>query len=190
MIRTLLFQACGRGKVEKVRFHMEGFDPIFGRFLCAFVKTLNSFIKHLIILTCVFLCAFVIHTSHHLINLPQTPPPCVFLGYPTSHRGYRCLDLATHKIIIISRHDTFDESSFPFLSMTADHPPSYSFLGEPSPITISYILQNTTTTPMELSSPVTNTPPVIESLSSPLGPHLPLCLLLLIPLRHFLPLTP
>ena len=38
---------------------------------------------------------------------------CVFLGYPASHRGYRCPDLTTHRIII-SRHVIFDEHTFPF----------------------------------------------------------------------------
>lgn len=39
--------------------------------------------------------------------------PCVFIGYPSSHKGFRCLDLATGKVII-SRHVVFDELSFPF----------------------------------------------------------------------------
>ncbi|GJV42362.1 ribonuclease H-like domain-containing protein [Tanacetum coccineum] len=43
------------------------------------------------------------------------------------HRGYRCLDLSTNKIII-SRHVIFDEDQFPFRSMTPDTPPSYDFL--------------------------------------------------------------
>jgi histone deacetylase 1/2 len=41
--------------------------------------------------------------------------PCAFLGYPSDHRGYCCLDLRTRRVII-SRHITFDETQFPFHS--------------------------------------------------------------------------
>lgn len=58
-------------------------------------------------------------------NLSATAPhklaprstPCMFLGYPSNHKWYRCLDLATNRIIL-SRHVTFDESSFPFAEVT------------------------------------------------------------------------
>jgi hypothetical protein len=56
---------------------------------------------------------------------------CVFLGYPSSHKGYRCLDLVT-KCIIISRHVVFDETLFPF----STDPSSISdldFLSAPNP---------------------------------------------------------
>lgn len=35
------------------------------------------------------------------------------MGYPSSHKGYRCLDLSTRRIII-QRRVVFDEFSFPF----------------------------------------------------------------------------
>jgi transposase InsO family protein len=54
-------------------------------------------------------------------NLSATTPhklaprssACVFLGYPSSQKGYRCLDLSTRRVII-SRHVMFDETKFPF----------------------------------------------------------------------------
>jgi transposase InsO family protein len=62
--------------------------------------------------------------------LPQTPHKlaprscqCVFLGYSPEHKGYRCLDLQTRKIII-SRHVTFDEHHFPFEQQQTTTTPS------------------------------------------------------------------
>ncbi|KAM0020291.1 putative RNA-directed DNA polymerase [Helianthus debilis subsp. tardiflorus] len=60
--------------------------------------------------------------------------PCVFLGYPADHRGYRCLERSTGKIIL-SRHVTFNEHVFPFSNTYSPTPTSYTFLeSEPSPI--------------------------------------------------------
>ena len=54
-------------------------------------------------------------------NLTPTTPhklsprseACVFLGYPTGHRGYRCYNIATRRVYT-SRHVVFVEHVFPF----------------------------------------------------------------------------
>lgn len=52
----------------------------------------------------VFGCLCFPNLNHsHLHKLAPRSTPCLFLGYPTNHKGYRCLDLKTRKIII-SRH--------------------------------------------------------------------------------------
>jgi hypothetical protein len=37
---------------------------------------------------------------------------CIFLGYPTEHKGYKCMDLSTRKVIT-SCHVLFNEHMFP-----------------------------------------------------------------------------
>ena len=59
-------------------------------------------------------------TSPH--KLAPRSTPCVLLGYPLEHKGYRCMDLQTRKVIT-SRHVIFNESVFPFsYAYPAPHP--------------------------------------------------------------------
>ena len=46
---------------------------------------------------------------------------CVFLGYSSSHKGYKCLDRST-KRVYISRDVIFDENVFPFEELNSKSP--------------------------------------------------------------------
>lgn len=46
---------------------------------------------------------------------------CVVLGYASNYKGYRCLD-PTVGHVYVSRHVTFMEDSFPFLTLTKSAP--------------------------------------------------------------------
>ncbi|KAJ9547560.1 hypothetical protein OSB04_020103 [Centaurea solstitialis] len=61
----------------------------------------HPYYSHLRVFGC--LCYPHITTPH---NLAPRITPCVFLGYPSQHRGFRCLGLSTRRIII-SRHVVF-----------------------------------------------------------------------------------
>jgi hypothetical protein len=69
----------------------------------------------------VFGCACYPNTSAtapHKLSPRSTR--CLFLGYSPDHKGYRCLDLTSHRIIT-SRHIVFDEDVFP---LTGSTPPT------------------------------------------------------------------
>jgi len=75
-------------------------------------------------------------TTH---KLDARSTPCVFLGYPSHHRGFLCLDISSRKIIT-ARHVTFNESIFPLSHDPPTSASSYSFLdSDPSPYMTHFI---------------------------------------------------
>ena len=72
------------------------------------------FVVLLIIIFCVLfgcLC-FPFLRPYHAHKLDFRSSSCVFLGYSSSHLGYRCLDLASNRIYV-SHHVHFHENIFP-----------------------------------------------------------------------------
>jgi hypothetical protein len=51
----------------------------------------------------------------------------VFLGYSPDHKGYRCFDLASDRVLI-SRHVVFDESDFHYTTPTPSLDPKLESL--------------------------------------------------------------
>jgi hypothetical protein len=62
---------------------------------------------------CTFVCLYFPNLSATSSNklLPRSTA-CIFIGYPQEHKGYRCLDLSSNKVMT-SRHVLFDELIFP-----------------------------------------------------------------------------
>ncbi|KAJ9560502.1 LOW QUALITY PROTEIN: hypothetical protein OSB04_005662 [Centaurea solstitialis] len=137
----------------------------------------------------VFGCLCFPHTSRPQHKLLPRSTPCVFLGYPSNHRGYLCYDLS-RKRFIISRHVTFDEHEFPYLtykssSTTSTHTQDIpSFTSPPPSHLASHSSSNQPTSPLShpssttqesvlpASNPTSNSPPRVSNphpTSSPLG---------------------
>jgi hypothetical protein len=61
----------------------------------------------------VFDCACYPNTAATVPHkLAPRSAQCVFFGYSSDHKGYRCLDLSTNRLIV-SRHVVFDGDNFP-----------------------------------------------------------------------------
>ncbi|GKB61176.1 ribonuclease H-like domain-containing protein [Tanacetum coccineum] len=101
------------------------------------------------------LCYPHLDTNH---KLEPRATPSIYLGQASNHRGYRCLDLKTNKIII-SRHVTFDETVFPYGSTQPALPPTYTFLDDIPDIIPPTIPTNPAVQlPPEPITPIHNTP--------------------------------
>jgi hypothetical protein len=90
---------------------------------------------------------------------------CVFLGYSSDHKGYRCLDLSTN-CLIISRHVVFDEDNF-FLA-ASPNPTNLYFLYEFGSMVSTVGTRLTTAGTVEPYQPAPKVPPGFEPLVAPL----------------------
>ncbi|GJY42932.1 ribonuclease H-like domain-containing protein [Tanacetum coccineum] len=174
----ILFHACQLGKHVRLPFVSSStlvqtcFDIVHSDLWTSPIPSLSGFKYYVLFLdhysqyVWVYPCLCDPHldTTH---KLESRATPSIVLGHATNHSGYHCLNLNRNKIII-SRHVTFDETIFPFGSMTPTSSPSYAFLEEPNNI-ISHIIRSTptnttslqmaTNTPPHKSAQTTNTPP-------------------------------
>ncbi|GJZ61680.1 retrovirus-related pol polyprotein from transposon TNT 1-94 [Tanacetum coccineum] len=108
--------------------------------------------------------------STKINKLQPRSSPCVFLGYPQNHRGYKCYDLATNNVIL-SRHVIFDESQFPFANLHTPTPPTYHFLNHGvHPLIVPFI---STLNPKETNTTRSDLEPHLAQTTSPPQPTSP-----------------
>jgi len=90
--------------------------------------------------------------THHKLSPRSTA--CVFLGYPPSQKGYRCLDLSNRKLII-SCHVIFNETHFSFVA------------SKPRPDSLDFLVQDIL--PAPAPSTLVGHTPLLEDAGDPVG---------------------
>ena len=111
----------------------------------------------------VFGClCFPLFPSTTINKLQERSTPCAYLGPAPNHRGSKCYDMTSGKIIIC-RHVRFVETEFPFSKIHNNNSVNYDFLGDSiNPSIMHFLSQN--------SAPQKSQPdPIPRSTSSPLS---------------------
>lgn len=119
-----------------------------------------------------FGCLCFPNLNHSFLHkLAPRSTPCVFLGYPSSHKGYRCLDLKTRKVII-SRHVVFDESIFPMAqTQSTSLPKPYDFLDDTSEVSSTFKNILTQPSPPPLQSVLPPIQTTVQPIPAPIPRH-------------------
>jgi hypothetical protein len=171
VIRTLLIQAS----LPK-RYWAEGLHTA--------VYLLNHLPTKMINIACPHVALFGSASSYEHLrvfscacypNITATAPhklapwstQCVFLGYSTDHKGYRCLDLSTNRLII-SRHVIFDEDGFPLAASPNLTDLDFLFESGSTIFTIGTRLPLAGSTTTTAFQPAPMVPPGFEPLVTPL----------------------
>jgi hypothetical protein len=129
--------------------------------------------EHLRVFGCACLPNLFATVSH---KLAPHSTRCAFIGYFPDHKGYRCLDISTNRVVI-TRHVIFDEASFPFAAsphLTND----YEFLSKmdlvPAPIATRLSAGIPMTTASGLIAPVAEAfSPTAQAIQPPAPPTAP-----------------
>ena len=122
----------------------------------------------------VFGCLCYPTTPSTTINkLTNRSKPCVFLGYPSTHRRYKCYDISNNQIFI-SRHVQFEESIYPFSIQHSNTTLDYTFLSPPfNPLMWDNVHSSQPTIPPNAPPPASlgpTTAPLAQTLSPPHSP--------------------
>jgi hypothetical protein len=117
MIHSLLFQGSFPARYWVKGLHTATYllNRLPSKMICApcpyvALHSVAPSYEHLRVFGCACYPNLSVQASH---KLAPRFTRCVFLGYSTDHKGYRCLDLSTNNIIVF-RHVIFDEADFPF----------------------------------------------------------------------------
>jgi hypothetical protein len=168
VIHTLLIQASLPGRYWTEGLHTAAYPNRLPtkaiQVVCPHIALFGSApsYEHLRVFGCMCYPNIAATAPH---KLTHRSTQCVFLGSSSDHKGYRCLDFSTNRLIV-SQHVVFDEDSFPFAA--SSNPIDLDFLCE-SGSTVSTIgTRFTTAGTMAPCQPAPEVPLGFEPLVAPL----------------------